>query len=261
MDNKSNRVWLTVRGLLPTVLWVGAGLCLIAYSRVAYRAGSGTRFYLVWLCLGIACFLMEVLRRLKVWTRLPRALKIVFLSLLGLGLGLFFSVEGFIISGFNAKGEPGLDYVIVLGAQVRTNGPSVVLRYRLDKAYEYLLENPGTVAICTGGQGANEPVAEGIAMKEYLVSKGIPPERIIAEDRAGNTIQNIRFSYEFLDPLADSIGIITNNFHVFRGVSIAKKQGGSHVVGIAADSHPVYLPTNMLRECIGVIKDKLLGNM
>ena len=41
----------------------------------------------------------------------------------------------------HADGRGGLDYIIVLGAQVRKDGPSPVLKYRLDKAVEYLYEN------------------------------------------------------------------------------------------------------------------------
>ena len=250
-----------VKNLIPTIIWIAAGIFFFVYALVARRAGSGTNFYLVWAFLGFVCILMEVLRRIRFWQKLPKWMKITVISLFSAGIALFLFIEGFIISGFAAKGEEDLDYVIVLGAQVRSSGPSVVLKYRLDRAYEYLSENPGTIAICTGGQGPNEPQPEGSAMKDYLVKKGIEPDRIIAEDRAENTIQNILYSYEFLDPENDHIGIITNNFHVFRGTSIAKKQGGKHVTGIAADSHVVYLLTNMARECIGVIKDTLLGNM
>ena len=247
MENKEKTKNI-IKNLIPTVLWLAAGVFFFAYALVARRAGSGTNFYLVWAFLGFVCILMEVFRRIKLWQKLPKALKIVVISLFSLGLALFLFIEGFIISGFAAKGEPDLDYVIVLGAQVRSSGPSVVLKYRLDRAYEYLAENPDTIAICSGGQGSNEPQTEGSAMKEYLVRRGIEEDRIIAEEKSTNTIQNIRYSYEFLDPENDRIGIITNNFHVFRGTSIAKKQGGKHVVGIAADSHIVYLLTNMTRE-------------
>ena len=61
------------------------------------------------------------------------------------------------ISQMHADGREGLDYIIVLGAQVRKDGPSPVLKYRLDKAVEYLNENPDTVCIVSGGQGSNEP--------------------------------------------------------------------------------------------------------
>ena len=57
------------------------------------------------------------------------------------------------------------------------------------------------------------------------------------------------------------IGILSNNFHIFRAVRLARKQGMTQAVGIAAPSKKEYLPTNMLREFCGVLKDFLLGNM
>ena len=66
---------------------------------------------------------------------------------------------------------------------------------------------------------------------------------------------------QFLDAANDSVGIVSNNFHVFRAVGIAKKQGIVHAEGVAADTHWFYLPNNMFREFFGVVKDTLKGNM
>lgn len=174
---------------------------------------------------------------------------------------LFLIVEGIIISGFFEHGRKDLDYVIVLGAQVKEGRPSVVLQYRLDRAYEYLMENADTICIVSGGQGSNELVSEADIMKSYLVDKGIPSYRILVEDRSRNTEENIRFSFELIGDLQADIGIITNNFHVFRGSAIARKKGALNVFGISASSNPLYLPNNMLREFFAVTKDKLCGNI
>ena len=66
---------------------------------------------------------------------------------------------------------------------------------------------------------------------------------------------------ELFDTANSSTAIITNNFHLFRSVRIARKQGIRNVLGIAADSTPLYLLNNLLREFCGVCKDKLFGNM
>ncbi len=141
-----------------------------------------------------------------------------------------------------------------------------MLKYRLDTTAEYLTDNPQTICIVTGGQGYNEPWSEAQGMREYLVKQGIPDDRIILEDRAQNTTQNIVYSLELLDDLGTDlrnkkVGIVTNDFHLFRGLSIARKQGMTQVCGIAAGSKPLYLPNNMLREFFGVCKDRLLGNL
>jgi uncharacterized SAM-binding protein YcdF (DUF218 family) len=78
-------------------------------------------------------------------------------------------------------------------------------------------------------------------------------------------LENIRFSKSILEKDCNgeykNVGILTNNFHVYRATHIATKQGLHNVCGIAAPYHPLYLPNNTLRECIGVIKDTLVGNM
>ena len=136
----------------------------------------------------------------------------------------------------------------------------MVLKYRLDQAYDYLKDNEATICIVSGGQGSNEPCTEAEAMERYLEDRGITSSRIIREDRSRNTLENLRFSKELIKEGA-SVGIVTNNFHMFRGVAIAKKQGYTDVCGIPASSNPIYLPNNMLREFFGVIKDKLRGNI
>lgn len=174
---------------------------------------------------------------------------------------IFGIVEGFIISGFSMKGQPGADYVIVLGAQMKADGPSKALQYRLDEAIRYLNENPSSKVIVSGGQGSDEHISEAQGMYEYLVEKGIEKDRIIKEDKSVNTTQNLAFSAEYLDRERDSVAVVTNNFHVFRAVKIAEKAGYQNVCGIAAKGEPFLQINNMMREFFGVMKDFLFGNM
>ena len=132
---------------------------------------------------------------------------------------------------------------------------------RLDKAYDYLTENPDTVVIVSGGQGPDEHVSEAQGMYDYLVEKGIAAERILMEDQSRNTSQNIGFSSALLDKENSSVGIVTNNFHIFRATRIAKKSGYLHVCGIAAPSELSMQGNNMLREFMGVMKDFFVGNI
>ncbi|MDE7277605.1 MAG: YdcF family protein, partial [Lachnospiraceae bacterium] len=180
---------------------------------------------------------------------------------MALGVLLFIIVEGCIISSYRAKGEPNLDYLIVLGAQVKEKGPSAALKFRLDTAYDYLVENENTLCIVSGGQGANEPHSEAQGMYDYLVERGIAKERIIMEDKSTDTSENIAFSSVFLDMEKDRVGIVTNNFHVFRGVHLAKHQGIRNVCGIAAPSNIYFQLNNMVREFFGILKDLVCGNL
>lgn len=235
--------------------------CLLYCAGIAI-AGFGTYFFLIWGVLGaISLALGFLLRRgvrLKV---IPRWIRIAFWSILCLGLLLFCAVEAAILSRYNAQADPGADVLVVLGAQWKDTGPSEVLRRRLDEAIDYLEQNPGTKVIVSGGQGENEAISEAVGMQGYLIQAGVDPERILVEDESANTYENLVYSGELLDKENDRVVIVTNNFHVFRALSIAKKQGYAHAEGLAADSVLGMGPNNLLREFLGVLKDFLVGNL
>lgn len=243
------------------IFWgILGGICLIYCLSLFFAGGYGTKFFLIWGVLGIV-FLFWAKYGNRVKERISKRVKKAVSLLIGIGVLTFVIVECVILSGFFAKGKENLDYIIVLGAQVRENGPSYVLQKRLDAAYEYLENNPSTIVIVSGGQGSNEPTTEAQGMYEYLIGRGIAPERILMEGDSGNTSENIRYSMQLFDAENSSVGIVTNNFHVFRGVHLARAEGCADVYGIAAGSHPGYLPNNMLREFFGVVKDFLSGNL
>ena len=232
-----------------------AVLCLLYYIIIVIYSGVSTSFALIWPCLAIFLGLLAAgwwfgsqhEGRIPVW--------------IGVSVGTV-CAAGFLIlvitevligwSAITATGQPA-DYVIVLGAQVHADKPSVVLKYRLDEAILYLNENPETVCIVAGGQGKNEPYSEAYGMAQYLMQNGIDKERILLEDQSKTTEENLRFSRKFL-PEGAEVGIITNDFHMFRALQIAQKQGLSDACGIAADSTKFYLPNNMLREYFAEIK-------
>lgn len=235
---------------------------LIYFLCIAFFVGHGTNFYFIWLILGVAVMTFAILLKRGFFiTHFPLWIRRTFVILLCMGVMIFGIVEGFIISGFSMKGQPGADYVIVLGAQMKADGPSKALQYRLDEAIRYLNENPSSKVIVSGGQGSDEHISEAQGMYEYLVEKGIEKDRIIKEDKSVNTTQNLAFSAEYLDRERDSVAVVTNNFHVFRAVKIAEKAGYQNVCGIAAKGEPFLQINNMMREFFGVMKDFLFGNM
>ncbi len=232
----------------------------ILYGLFVFRGKSGSWFWVVWECLG-AGFLIWTWLLHKNFFATHSVCKVMFCGIIMFGI-LVLGVCGWKIFGhFSEEGKPALDYIIVLGAQVWEDGPSVVLKYRLDAANTYLEENPDTKCIVSGGQGYNEPFTEAEGMAKYLIEHGISAERILLEDQSTNTVENVRYSQRLMETTYKSVGIVTNNFHLYRAVEIAKKQGLQGVCGIAAKSTPLYLPNNLLRECIGVMKDWVMQNL
>ena len=120
------------------------------------------------------------------------------------------------------KVPENLDYLIVLGAHVNGTRLSRALRFRVEKAEEYLRENPRTLAVLSGGRGVDEKISEAKAMADYLLAHGIERERLLLEERSVSTAENLRFSLELLPDRKQKIGIVTNNFHIFRSVGIGR---------------------------------------
>ncbi len=243
------------------ICYVLAILCLVYCAGVVLTKAAGTKFFLIWL-LGAAVLAgigyglgHGLFMRLPVWVRAAA------LAVLAVGAVWFCFVEGLILSGFKGEAGEGLPYIIVLGAQIKENGPSVALARRLDCAYAYLEKNPDTVCVVSGGQGSNEPVSEAEGMQKYLMDKGIARERIVTEDASRDTQQNLAFSRKLIPKEVTRVGIVTSNFHVYRSVRLAKNQGFAKAEGIAATSGLYFLPNNMLREFFGVMKDWVFGNM
>lgn len=238
------------------------GLCLLYCLCIALFMGYGSHFFMIWgvmaVGFGMLAFLFAKPNRMS---KIPGGIKRLFIICATLSVIAFVFVEGLILSQFNAKATDDADYMIVLGAQWKQNGPSYVLQKRLEKAIMYLENNPDTIVIVSGGQGGNEPITEAEGMKSYLMQNGIVEERILMENRSTSTYENLVFSWELLDPEKDSVVLVTNNFHVYRAVQIAEKQGYEHIEGLAASSYPGMVPNNLLREFFGVLKDFLVGNM
>ncbi|MCC3237605.1 YdcF family protein, partial [Pediococcus acidilactici] len=76
-----------------------------------------------------------------------------------------------------------VNYIITLGAGIRSETVTPLLKGRLDKALEYFWKQDGNPKfVVSGGQGPDEPVSEAYAMAKYLKSQHVPEDKIILED-------------------------------------------------------------------------------
>lgn len=148
--------------------------------------------------------------------------------------------------------------VIVLGCQVRNDGPSLMLKYRLDTAYEYLNKNKDAICILSGGQGKDEPMSEGEYMYDYLARKGISLKRLYMETKSSSTRENLEFSMDIIEQqnLNKNITIVTNSFHTYRACYMAR------TLGMECDAIPVktplgLLPTYYIREMYCLLYDMI----
>ena len=237
-----------------TAIWLVSAILSLLYGCLIYSTGSGSSFFLVWYLISGFFAFCSFLSFQHRWSHTPGVFRLCFLLVVGTAAASLVLCGILILTAFPDRGEEGLDCVIVLGCQVRPDGePSLSLRSRLETAAAYLKKNPDTSVIVSGGQGSNEPCAEAEAMAAYMEACGIEGGRIRQESLSSTTAENLRNSFRICRPSDDRIGIVTNNFHLYRSLFLAKKLSGKKICGIAAPSLPLYLPNNMLREILALL--------
>lgn len=294
-------LWITL-----VVLLLYAVFAFLYSTVVLYASGKATSFLWFWpLTCGIA-LMAVVLLFLVVTNRLPRlkTAAMVFGILFWICLIVFGFVEAMVFSAGRKPADPAADYVIVLGAQVRGEYPTLVLNARIKAAAEYLKENPEAIAVASGGQGTGESISEAEAIRRGLVRLGIANERILLEDCSTSTEENLRFSAKVIqqyerekaeadalteagagmgtegkateagangraeavqsvDPIrfiSQKVVLVTNDFHVFRAVKLAKKLGYTEVSGLGATDFFAVTIQYYVREFFAITKEALSGN-
>jgi len=173
----------------------------------------------------------------------------------------FFLIAFMFIGITSQIGRPGGNeqYMIVLGAGLNGDQPSKILKCRLDKAYEYALSHPEITIITSGGQGSDEIIAEGEAMRNYLIAQGLPEERIIAETNSTTTIENFEYSMEIISELEGetepsvSVVYVTNSYHCFRSGIDARDAGFINPHPLASKTPVALVLQSYFRETFSLV--------
>lgn len=149
------------------------------------------------------------------------------------------------------------DFLIVLGAGL-IDGTKIsrLLGARIDLAIAYyqkqrIKNRPLPRIIFSGGQGGDEQMSEGAAMRQYALDRGIPENATLLEDRSRTTLENMQFSAQIINDLVPDgryrAQFCTNNYHLFRAGLFAK-QAGLNANGMGAHTALYFLPNATIRE-------------
>jgi uncharacterized SAM-binding protein YcdF (DUF218 family) len=202
------------------------------------------------------CRLLEQKCKVAFWLR--RAVTLI----LVICVGYFCVVESFILSDAHTETHETADYIIVLGAGVNGTKPSLSLRDRLEGAYDYMTANPNTIAIVSGGQGEGELISEAACMHDWLVEKGINPNRIIMEEQATCTLENLQYSMDIINKLSIQdpvIGVVSSEYHLHRAKRLAEYVG-IDVIGVAAKTgFPTVAVNYFIREAFAMTEQYVFG--
>lgn len=236
----------------PMILFRVLAVFIGIYAFYLYSFRFGVGMIPIWLILFVISLFLSFQKTYD-FVFGNNVLKLVFI----LGVTFLMIVEVVIFySGVKTDIQEESDYIIVLGASVKGERPSLTLRRRIQKAEEYLDLHEDTKAILSGGQGPGEDITEAEAMRRYLVEHGIDENRLILEEQSTSTMENIKFSYQLIKNDYGNVTdvdviVISSRFHLLRSQIIANKQG--HEVKAIGSTTLIYLvPNYYLREFFGI---------
>jgi len=115
------------------------------------------------------------------------------------------------------------DALIVLGYRCDNDQIHPLLKDRLDTALELWAKYEYRRIIVSGGAVASK-LTEAEIMKRYLVSHGVPEEKIIVEGLSRNTVHNTVNSFLLMQEHGlTSCVLVSNSFHI-RRIQFVMKQ-------------------------------------
>lgn len=145
-------------------------------------------------------------------------LLIILIIIFGINAYVKLSVKKKIIN--IEKIEKNYDTILILGAGLRNGKPSPVLKDRLDTAYT-LYEKGIAPKIIVSGDHGTKNYDEVNVMKNYLIEKGVPSEDIFMDHAGFSTYDSLYRAKNVF--LSKKIVIVTQEFHLYRSLYIAKK--------------------------------------
>lgn len=152
------------------------------------------------------------------------------------------------------------DAAVVLGSKVELNGtPSPRLQARLDKAVQLYREGYFPVIIVSGGTG-KEGYDEASVMRAYLLSSGIPWDRIVVDSQGVTTLATAANTARILHERQwESVLVISQYFHLPRCRMALFNNGVEQVYSAHADFFELRDAYSLLRELPACIKYGFLG--
>ena len=205
---------------------------------------------------------LTIIGMLLIFRFCKKPIKIAASILLGTALLALLIVEIPIVKAAAETPKQDAPYVVVLGAGVYGEEPSITLTHRLEGAVRYLNANPEAKAVVSGGQGEGEDISEAECMRRYLIAHGIAADRILMEDRSTSTRENLAFSKAVIEEHggdASRIAIVSSRYHLYRARRTAATLGMDAIGVAGSDGYPIYVFGMYLREAAAVAKMWIFG--
>lgn len=154
------------------------------------------------------------------------------IGVLGINAYVVLTTDDYVLSVEAAAELSDVDCILVLGCGVRDDGsPSAMLRDRLRRGVE-LYELGVAPKLLMSGDHGREDYDEVDTMKAFAVEKGIPSEDVFMDHAGFSTYESMYRAKEIFQ--ADKIVIVTQTYHLYRSIYIARALG-IEAYGVDAD--------------------------
>ena len=238
-------------------------ICIWYFIKITSFIGYLNVFNLIWVFIGIvfmvtAVFIKEII---KIFQKQHKLIKVLFLILTAMFLLSFIIVEGLIIINAKTKNSEDANYLMILGAGLNGDSPSLTLMRRINTASHYSKNNPNVKIIASGGKGNNSKLSEAEVISRVLQNNNVDSNQITIEDKSKNTYENLKYAGELIDNFDEKIVIVSSEFHLFRIQCIAKNIGYKNIGTLASRTPSILLPNYYVREYFAIVKEWMIGNI
>ena len=204
-------------------LWVAGALALAALLVRVVPSGYGMSALTLLGLAAVVCFYTLARRGRK------KKLMICVSAVLAVCFGLFLAAEIPVIAGARSDRGSDADHLVVMGAGIHGTQPSLSMRDRL-------------------------------VMAVWLEAHGVAPERILLEEQADSTRENILNSYAVAAQHGGGrVAFVSSEYHLCRMRMLIRSLGFEPVCVAAHTSRPSLLVNYAIREAFAVWQIWIFG--
>lgn len=150
---------------------------------------------------------------------------------------------------------------LVFGAAVhRTDDPGPGITRRTSTAARLVHEGMVDRLIFTGGRGAASNESEAAVMRGVAMRRGVDPDRIMLEEQATSTWENLVYARPLVSDCASIVGI-SDRYHLARIQYLAALQGWGELRVYPADNPPndAFTIRSVAREVVAMLYYMLIA--
>lgn len=146
------------------------------------------------------------------------------------------------------------DLGVVLGNTVRSDGtPSPRLAARLDRTLELFQRGLFPLVLVSGARG-QEGYDEAVAMRDYLVARGVPPAKVLIDSKGYTTLATTRNTLAVMQARQlHSVLVVSQYFHLSRAKLALRRVGVETVYSAHARFFSLRDFYSIARELVGFL--------